>query len=368
MATAARPHIDDPRPQIILDGREREELRIGLLALSIVETVAGLYRCEATFGNYGAVRGGTDFLYFDRKTFEFGKAFRVSLPGGALFDGRITALEARFPAASPPTLVVLAEDRFQDLRMTRRTRAFADITDADVFGRIAEQYGLGTDVRLTGGPHKLLAQVNQSDLAFLRERARALGAELWIETAPDGRAVLKACGRSDRPGGAPVKLGWRNELQAFTVLADLSGQRTSVAATGWDPGAKAGLRHEATDGEIRGELGGDDSGASILRARFGERKESLAHAVPLDAPEARARATSYFQLNARRFVVGRGVARTEPRLRVGTWVDLDGLGPLFSGRYYLAEVHHCFDGVRALRTELVAERPGLGRASREGSS
>lgn len=363
MTAAAQQRLDDPRPQIFVDGREQEDLRQGLLALSIVETTAGLYRCEATIGNYGATASGSDFLYFDRKTFDFGKPFKVVLNDGVLFDGRITALEAQFPAASPATLVVLAEDRFQDLRMTRRTRTFADVSDADVFNRLAEQHGLAKGVHLTGGVHKVLAQLNQSDLAFLRERARAVGAELWIEIATDGRATLKACTRSDRTSGTPVKLGWRNELQEFTVLADLAGQRTSVSATGWDPGAKAQLRHEATDAAIRSEVDRDESGPSLLRDKLGERKESIAHTVPLDAQEAQARATSYFQMTARRFVVGRGIARTDPRLRVGSWVDLDGLGPLFTGKYYLSEVRHRFDGARALRTEFIAERPGLGRAS-----
>lgn len=363
MVATAQPRFDDPRPKIFVDGREQTDLRQGLLALSIIETTAGLYRCEASFGNYGAGDDGADFLYFDRKLFDFGKAFKVAVSDGALFDGRITALEARFPAASPPALVVLAEDRFQDLRMTRRTRTFPDASDADVFNRIAEQHGLAKDVRLAGGPHRILAQLNQSDLAFLRERARAVGAELWLDVASDGRATLKACSRSDRNAGAPVKLGWHNELQEFEVLADLSGQRTSVIASGWDPAAKAQLQHEATDSDIQGEFGGDDSGPSLLRARLGDRKESIAHTVPLDVQEARARATSYFQMTARRFVVGHGVARTDPRLRVGSWVDLDGLGPLFTGKYYLSEVCHRFDGTHALRTEFTAERPGLGRPS-----
>src|SRR5258705_8493580 len=41
-----------------------------------------------------------------------------------LFEGRIMALEGQFPEGRQPQLVVLAEDRFQDLRMTRRTRTF----------------------------------------------------------------------------------------------------------------------------------------------------------------------------------------------------------------------------------------------------
>jgi hypothetical protein len=35
---------------------------------------------------------------------------------------------------------------------------------------------------------------------------------------------------------------------------------------------------------------------------------------------------------------------------------------MFNGKYYLAEVHHRFDGGRGLRTEFCAERAGLGRS------
>ncbi len=59
-----------------------------------------------------------------------------------IFSGRITGIEARFPEGGAPSLTVLAEDRFQDLRMTRRTRTFTDVSDADVATQIAGDYGL----------------------------------------------------------------------------------------------------------------------------------------------------------------------------------------------------------------------------------
>jgi len=40
-------------------------------------------------------------------------------------------------------------------------------------------------------------------------------------------------------------------------------------------------------------------------------------------------------MTARRFVTGRGVAESSGKLRVGNFVDLQGLGPLFSGKYYV---------------------------------
>jgi phage protein D len=85
--------------------------------------------------------------------------------------------------------------------------------------------------------------------------------------------------------------------------------------------------------------------------------------VPFDAAEARARAEALFRRMARRFVVGRGTAEARLGLRVGTTVRLEHLGDLFSGEYYVTEVEHLFDGRDGLRTEFVAERPGLGSAA-----
>lgn len=343
------------QPAINLGGEDRADLAGGLLSLLIVETANGLYRCEAVFGNWGAKDGGTGFLYFDRRTLDFGKALKIKLGPDVLFDGKITALEAIFPDTSPPELRALAEDRLQDLRMTRRTRTFENVTDASVIRQIAGEHGLQSDASLNGPTHRALAQVNQSDLAFLRERARANDAEIWVEANK-----LLAKHRAERNGGA-LELSYRGTLREFSVLADLARQATSVTASGWDVAAKSAIKHEAAEAAIRGELNDGLSGAGILQSAFGARKQSIAHSMPLTSQEAQAFAESYFRMNARRFLTGRGIAEPDARLRVGSFVDLSGLGPLFSGKYYLAEVRHRFDRIKGLRTEFIGEKPGLGR-------
>jgi uncharacterized protein len=339
------------RPTINVGGQDDGALESGLLQLSIVETSQGLYRCEAVFGNWD----GTDFKYLDRDKLDFGKDFKVKIGSDTLFDGRITGLEAHYPDKSPPEIVVLAEDRFQDLRMTRRTRSFADQSDSDIFSAIAGDHGLTPSVDVTGPTHKAMTQVNQSDLAFLRERARAIDAEVWVEGT-----TLHAQSRASRDAGT-VQLGYRHELHEFSVLADLSEQRSGVTVSGWSVANKEAIKVEATDSAIQGELDGGTSGAGILSSALGDRKESIAHVVPIDDSEARGRAEAHFRTIARRFVVGRGVADADARLRVGAKVDLSGLGSLFNGKYYLSEVQHLFDGMRGLRTEFTGERPGLGQ-------
>lgn len=346
------------RPTFSVGGQDNTPLAGGLLSLVVAENTQGLYFCEAKFGNLGPVDGGQSpqFLYFDRRTLDFGKAFQVKLGSAILFDGRIAALEAHFPdGGAPPELTALAEDRFQDLRMTRRTTTFTDVSDADVIRQIASQHGLSAVVNVDGPTYKLLAQLNQSDLGFLRERARAVDAELWL----DG-STLHAEKRSGR-GTTSLTLGVHNEIQELTVTADLAGQRSSVRVSGWDVASKSAIVEEANDDALQSELGQDTSGASLLgSASFGERKESLVHTVPLGQAEARARAESFFRAGARRFVRARAIAQTDPRLRVGVKVDIRAAGSLFSGSYYVVEVRHSFDGARGLRTEFVGERPGIG--------
>jgi len=240
--------------------------------------------------------------------------------------------------------------------MTQRTRTFADVSDADVMKRIANDYGLTPNIDVTGPTYKVLAQVNQSDLSFLRERARSVDSEIWLD---DRTLYCKT--RSKRNNGT-VKVSYGAELREVSVIADLAGQRTSVSLNGWDISGKSAMTYEAKEQVISGELNGDSSGISILKSSFGDRKEAVAHTVPLSSSEAQAEAEAVMRMTARRFVVARGVAIGDAKLRVGTYVDMQGLGPLFSGKYYLCQVKQMFDGTQGFRTEFTAERPGIGKA------
>lgn len=344
------------RPSIQIAGEDQPVLAGGLLNLIVIENTTGLYRCEASFGNWGTKDNQTGFLYFDRRLLDFGKEFRVKLGDGTLFEGRITALEASFPEGQAPEITLLAEDRFQDLRMTRRTRTFADVTDGDVFRQIASDHGLSPSIDLSGPTYKTLAQVNQSDLAFLRERARLMDAEIWI----DGKN-LNAQSRATRNSGS-LQISYGNKLREFTATADLAHQRTSVMVSGWDIASKSEIKHVAEESAISGEVGSDTSGIQILSSAFGARKESVAHTVPLTTQEAQFEAEAHFRRCARRFVTACGIAETDSRLRVGVYVDLQRLGPLFSGKYYISEIRHLFDSAKGIRTQFMAERPGIGKS------
>ncbi|HMQ51944.1 MAG TPA: contractile injection system protein, VgrG/Pvc8 family [Anaerolineae bacterium] len=344
---------------LTIEGEAQPRLNAGLLSLIVEETTEGLYRCEARFGNWGS----GDYLYFDRSLLDFGKKLTVTMGSdeaeAQIFQGVISALEGQFLPGEPPQLVVLAEDAAQALRLTRRSRTFEEISDAGVFEQIANEHGLQAEIDLPGPAHRVIAQLNQSDLAFMRERAQRLAAEIWVE----GNSLYAQSRPNRQQGGDELSLQFNRGLLEFSVTADTANQYTKVIASGWDVQAKESLAHEATDSVLGNELNGDQSGASIVSAAFGERTERLARRVPLTPDEVQALAEAAFRAQARRFVVGTGLARGDGRLRVGRLVQLQGLGPLFSGAYYMTEVRHIFGRGPAggYTTEFVAERPGLGR-------
>jgi phage protein D len=346
------------RPSILIDGREQPGLAASLVAMTATDAIGGMARCELTLSNWGAVPGGVGYPYFDRAVVDFGKRLQMRAGDGdaavPLFDGRITGVEARFPSDGAPALTLLAEDRLQDLRMTRRTRGFDDVADADVVRQVAADHGLTASVDLPGPTHRHLAQLNQSDLAFLLDRCRLLDADLWIENR-----TLHAAARSRR-GGRPIAMTQGRHLHEFPVIADLAHQFTALRLSGWDVQGKEAVLHEATDSALGSELGGDRSGASVLRGAFGERAQAIVHAGPTTADEARVAGDAIFREGARRFVHGHGFADTRLGLAVGRSTAIDGVGPLFDGTYTVIEVTHTFDATRGLRTAFGVERPGVG--------
>lgn len=345
------------RPAISLDGDRDEGLEDGLMTLLVEDSVEGMVRLEACFGNWGTSGGDVGFLYFERDILEFGRELTVEMgAGGAagqVFSGRIMALEGRFPQSRPPELTVLAEDRFQDLRMTRRSRTFLDASFEDIASAIASDHGLGSEIDVDSPTFPALAQLNQSDLAFLRQVAREIDAEVWVQDT-----TLFAQARSRR-SAEEVALTYGQGLKELQITADLADQRTKLVVGGYDVAAKDGIEAVAEAGLLSGENQGE-TGPAVLEAAIGARTDIVAHFQPATREIAQAQAQATFRRNARRFLSGEGVAEGNARIKVGSSVRLRGCGKLFDGVYAVVRTRHLFDLAGGFRTEFRVERPWIG--------
>jgi len=243
------------RPVIIVDGVSRPTLDAGLIELLIEDSLIGPCSCRATFQNWGPGGSGEPaFLHFDRSVLDIGKSLRIEGPAGldtgSLYEGVIDALEGEFPRDQVPRITCSAVPRLHTFRTVPRNRSFPNQTDARVFKLIAGEHGLTPHVSLDNAPVRVPDQKKISDLAFVLGRARALGAEVWI----DGDE-LHVHATQQRPAATDTLTLGSNLLELHgTWGAAKTGRLTRgtvplVVVAGVTPGTvrlKAGLRVRLT--------------------------------------------------------------------------------------------------------------------------
>lgn len=351
-------------PVFTVDGRVRGDLARDLLRLEVDEATDGLKTLTARFVAFGPAEGASEerLLYIEGDVLDFGQSLAVTLGPPELartvFTGAISALEASFEETREPQVVVFAEDRLMDLRMTRRMRTFRDSTDAEIAEAIAAEHGLTARADAPGPRYDRIQQWNQSDLAFLRERARLLAAEVWVE----GEELFFQS--RDRRRATELTLVRGSDLIAVELRADLAHQRTAVRVSGYDATDRAVIDEEAGADAVEAEIAGGRTGPSILDRAFGARVSHRVREVPLSSTEAADWARAEMLRRARGFVQVSAVTRGTPDLVVGSRVRLERVGAPFTGDgYAVTRVCHSYDLDQGHRTRFEAERPTLGEAS-----
>jgi phage protein D len=347
-------------PVFTVDGDVAHDLGRDCLRLEIDEGIEGLRTMQAHFVAVAAGAPGPPepMLYLDGREIDFGKPIQVSIgPDEAqrtVFDGVISAIEVIFGDSEPPRVLVLAEDALMKLRMTRRMHSYKNMTDADIAGEIARDHGLQSDVSVDGPRYDVVQQLNQSDLAFLRERARLLQAELWCTGQ-----TLHFSSRPDR-SGTDLTLVKGADLLSARLCADLAHQRTEVVITGYDASAKAVIDERAGSDTINAEISTGRTGPETVQRALGESTSFRVREVALTADEAQAWARAEMLRRSRRFVTVVGVTRGSPDMVVGSRLTLSLVGDPFEGDgYYATRVRHTFDHTAGLRTHFEADRPTL---------
>jgi phage protein D len=350
-------------PTFKVDGKDAPALNVSLIAIEIADDVAGMARLEATFDNWGTppAGGSPGYMFFDGGVVAFGKELEVTVgpPGasGVVFKGRITSIGGRFGSTRAPELTVRAEDDLQLFRFTRRTRTYEDVTDAEVAEALARAHQLDADCDAAGPRHRVLVQVAQTDLAFLRERAAAIDAQVWVD---GGKLMFKA--RKDRDGGE-VQLTLGKMLRRFDVVADLADQVAKVFGHGWDVGSKEDPNASADGSLLTDEAKGASHGAGVMEKVFGAREDHVVDRPTSSRDEAEALAKAILMRRGRGFVRAGGETEGTAALKVGANLTILGVGPIFEGTYVATQVTHRWDRVRAFHTGFTAERPAVGKES-----
>jgi phage protein D len=355
------PLLHSAAPVFTVDGRRVGELARDVLRLEVRHDTRGLKTLQLHLVALGPRPGEADdaLLHLGGDPLRFGSEMRVSLgPSGSdrtVFTGRISGLEGRFTEAAPPEVVVFAEDELMGLRMTRHMRSYRDVTDAGIAEEVAARHGLAVRAAAPGPTYDVVHQVDMSDLAFLRERAALVQADVWV----DG-GTLHFEARAER-SGAEITLVAGTHLVDVALRADLAHQRTAFAVSGYDAARREAVAETVGADAVRAEVAAGAIGPDVLERAFGARATQRVREVPLASPEAADWARAQMLRRGRRFVTASGVTRGTPELEVGSRLRLERVGaPFEGGDYYVTAVTHTYDLESGHRTHFEAERAYVG--------
>jgi phage protein D len=351
------PILYSAEPIFRIDGTVKRELARDSLRIDVKEDTEGLKTLVARLAGSPAHPDTPEIpeLYLDGSVVDFGKEISLSLgPSGSartVFTGKVSAIEAVFAEGAEPEVVIFAEDALMKLRTTRRFKSYEEQNDAQIAEAVAGEHGISVQANATGPTYDVVQQWNQSDLAFLRERAAQIRAEVWIQ---DDTLYFQT--RESRRG-TELTLVQGNQLLDVQIRADLAHQRTKVKVTGYDAKDRDAIDEEAGSDAISGEVSGGQSGPAVLQRAFGERVSHRVRSVPLTDAEATDWARAEMLRRSRGFVTAVGTTNGSPDMVVGSKLTLQRVGaPFNGGGYYVTFVNHSYDRTNGFRTRFVAER------------
>jgi phage protein D len=350
--------IYSARPTLRIAGQADERLSALLTAMRMEETEGGMSTLELRLVNWTASGDGRAELAFSsNSSLKLGADLSVYTGDTAspreIFKGHVSAMEMVCNYGTPPELVVLAEDALTAARRGRRSKIYDNLTPADVVNQIANELGLQARVSGLSSPSATWAQLNETDLSFLRRLLARFDADLQVVGTD-----LQVSPRKDVSRGT-LELVLNSQLARVRITADLADQVTAVTVAGWN--AQDGL---AVKGEVSSLTnpgpGSGRSGLDWAQEVFGTRSEHLSTPAVESSDEARAVAEAALDQRARGFVRAEGTAEGNPALRVGSNVRIVGVSAQYDNTYYVVRACHLFDQQKGYRTDFNAECAYLG--------
>jgi phage protein D len=301
----------------------------------------------------------------------------VATPEGesdeCIFDGYVLSHKLHLETGvTNSTLQVWGQDASWLMNLEEKVREWVDVTDASVANTLFGEYGITPAAENTTDDspthteagHSLMQR--SSDIQFLRNLARRNGklCRVACTSTPGERTGYFAKPQLE---GDPVLTLRLNDPVVWTVDAlDFNWDVTHPSAVK----ASQALFNDSSEDGISADTG--DSGLTALDERaladFAGRPMTVILTAPVDdAGELQLRAQSLLR-EAGWFVRCEGeadVSRLNAVLRVGTVVQIEGVGSLNSGKYYVWTVRHTITG-DAHKMKFVLVRNAVGPVSSGG--
>jgi phage protein D len=284
-----------------------------------------------------------------------------------IFDGYVLSHKLHIEAGTTgSTLEVWGQDASWLMNLEEKAREWIDVTDADVASAVFADYGVtpADDNSADDSPahtedgHSLMQRA--TDIEFLRALAQRNGKLCRVACADQPGQRIGYFAKPALDGDPVATLSLNDPATANVDKFDLSWEVTHPTAVT----ARQALFSDSDADGVSGDT--DDSGLALLEARgladFAGRSMTVMLTAPVDdGGELGLRARALLR-EAGWFVRCEGeadVGRLNAVLRAGTVIQLNGMGAVHSGKYFVWSVRHSLSS-QSHRMKFVLVRNAVG--------
>jgi Bacteriophage probable baseplate hub protein len=295
--------------------------------------------------------------WVDEKLFSVGKTVEIKMGYAnnleSLIKGEITALEPEFARDRLPSMTVRGYDRRHRLLRGRKTRTFVKKKDSEIASQIASESGLTGQAEDSKVTHEYVVQANQTDMDFLRDRARRIQYEVMVD---DKKLIFRAAAhaKSEIMTIAPM-----DHLLEFYPRLTSTGQVGEVNVRGWNPKEKKEIVGKGKSGDEVSTMGGQKSGPKLAEEAFGEAIGSVSALPVMTQAEADQIAKARLNEVALELIEGQGACLGRTDLRAGKVIKINGIGKRFGGKYYVTSAIHRYSAQDGYLTHFTVRRNAL---------
>lgn len=276
-----------------------------------------------------------------------------------MLTGVITKLAPAFPAAGQPTLKVSGVNSLVKLIKKQETHTYKEkLRDSEIAMEIDKRGRLtfnNVKIPIETNPEAKNAepenvdatlQFNQYDILFLLQLAHRNGYDLVLRSAEKDGQVKQSLyfGPSTLEPPQTFLLEWGKSLVSFNPTMKTMKQVKELTVKSWNAlkGKPISVTVKREDLPTRGLL--DEERLYRIEQGFGERAEIVADHPFRSEAEARKYALGLLSDISKNLVTAKGSTLGTTGIRAGQKIEVQNLGPTFSGPYFITSSTHTIGG------------------------
>lgn len=275
------------------------------------------------------------FEHSDKDTFEPGK--KIVIKGSyqqkkqQIFAGIVIKHGIKISTNNDSLLVVECKSEAVKLSVARHNVNYKDKKDSDIISQLIGNTSLSAEVSATSTSYAELVQYNCTDWDFIMLRAQA---NAYLVNVEDDKICVAKADASKSP---VLSVEYGADLYDFSADIDAESQLGDVSSVAWDADNQAIITGTGTVDELSAQ---GNLTQKKLASVLGTQTVTLQSDTPLESTALKDWASAQLLYSGMARIRGSMTIQGSAKAKVGSIIELKGVGKRFSGKVYVSAVVH----------------------------